>query len=136
MSPLIRSALAVLTLVAPVAPALSQTSTKPSAAKRTARDFRTVPPVAQRAGIRLLATAQEGSNAALYVEFAPGEPAPPVVTLQLERARLVLRDDGRAPDEKADDRVHSGYVRVDVEQLQRTQQAAARSRAFPIFAGR
>src|SRR5688572_1549944 len=136
MSRLIRSSLAVLALVAPVATALAQTSTKPAIEKRPARDFRTVPPVAQRAGIRLLATAQAGSNAVLYVEFAPGEPAPPVVTLQLERAKLVLRDDGRAPDEKAGDRVHSGYVRVDVDQLQRIQQSAARSRAFPIFAGR
>ena len=100
-------------------------------------DLRDVPPVAQRVAVRLLEKEISEGNAIVFAEFAPGVPAPAVLTMELERGTATLRDDGNAPDERAQDGIHSGYVRVDVKQLQAANERLLRAtRPIPIFVGR
>jgi hypothetical protein len=77
------------------------------------------------------------SNAVLYVEFAPGQPAPRVISIQLERARADLHDDGVAPDDSAGDGIHSGFINVDAGKLRRDQaRLPGAKQAIPVFVGR
>ncbi len=100
-------------------------------------DLREIPPVAQRAAVRLLEKETSDGNAIVLVEFARGVPAPAVLTVELERGKATLRDDGNAPDEKAQDGIHSGYVRIDVKQLQAaSERLLGATKPIPIFVGR
>jgi hypothetical protein len=116
--------------------AAQSTPTGPLKSMSPQRNFAFSPPVAQRAAIRLLEKPQKGMNAVLYVEFAPGQPAPITLTLELEREKLILRDDGASPDERRGDGVHSGFLSVDVQLLQSQQKRLVDAREIPVFAGR
>ncbi|HJQ39646.1 MAG TPA: hypothetical protein VKB93_21085 [Thermoanaerobaculia bacterium] len=100
-------------------------------------DLREVPPVAQRVAVRLLEKETGEGNAIVFAEFARGVPAPTVLTMELERGKATLRDDGNAPDDKAQDGIHSGYLRIDAKQLAAANERLLRAtKPIPIFVGR
>lgn len=93
-------------------------------------------PVAERAGIRLLAKARAEGNAVLYMQFAAARPADRVIKIDVGKRSTSLRDDGVAPDEKADDGIHSAFVRIDPKELAEMRQGLLRAKSLPIFIGR
>jgi hypothetical protein len=85
-------------------------------------DARINPPVAKRAGMKLLAQPTPQGNALLSVEFDPKTVRGDSVVIQEDGRRIVLRDDGREGDEKARDGFFSALVTVDRAQLVREQE--------------
>ncbi|HEX7828832.1 MAG TPA: choice-of-anchor X domain-containing protein [Thermoanaerobaculia bacterium] len=106
-----------------------------ASAVRVKRDITQTPPVAERAALRLLKEANKSGNAVLFVEFG-AERAPRVVTIELERGKATLRDDGTAPDEKAGDGVHTGWITVSIDELKKMQDQGLRAKELPVFVGR
>jgi hypothetical protein len=93
-------------------------------------------PVAERMAIRLLDPATATSNAILFVQFGSKPAAARILSLDTERGPTSLRDDGVAPDARAGDGIHSGRLRVDIEQLRTRQQKMLSASSLPLFVGR
>lgn len=107
-----------------------------TAQERAKRDIRVSPPVAERAAVRLLGkTDKAGHNAVLYVQFSAERP-PRSLTIELERGKTTLHDDGEAPDVKAGDGIHSGMIAISAEQLKALQEQGLRAKELPLFVGR
>jgi hypothetical protein len=83
------------------------------------RDFATHPPVVVKAVAHLLARPTAAGNALLEVVFAQEEVLPLQITLHLEAAKPVLRDDGLGGDRLAGDRTYSAIVSLDLKAIER-----------------
>ncbi|MGN6185616.1 MAG: hypothetical protein ACTHQM_18410 [Thermoanaerobaculia bacterium] len=103
---------------------------------RVKRDITLSPPIAERAAIKLLRQPSDKGNAVLFVQFSTAERAPRSLTINLERGKATLHDDGVAPDVKAGDGTHSALITIDVDQFKRAQDPGLRAKEIPIFAGR
>jgi hypothetical protein len=129
--------LAIVVLFALSAAVVAQVAqTTAGIATEQRRDFTMTPPVAERAAVRLLSEPGKEGNAVLMVQFGRSERAPRTITIQLEREKAVLRDDGERPDEKAGDGIHSAFITVDAGKLKEQQEQVLRAKEIPVFVGR
>lgn len=90
-----------------------------------ARDYRVQPPSVEKATIEALEQPIEGGNVRFEVRFAPQEPAVKApLTILVEDAPVVLRDDGAEGDREKGDGVLSAMLQLDVEALRKEQLAS------------
>ena len=99
-----------------------------------------LPPLARRAGLKLLDQESRAGNALLVVEFEPDRrPKGRELSVHLSERPTVLRDDGQGGDETAGDGFFSGVVRVDPRELRAERERnlkAAAAGPTPLFRGR
>jgi len=106
------------------------------------RDLVKDPPVVESSSLELVEAVAEidpkqpRRQAALAVKFVAREGLPSLVPIQLDATRVLLRDDGVAPDAQAADGTYTAWIDVNLIQLRelqaRQQVAAQRS----VFQGR
>jgi len=85
------------------------------------------PPIVERAELRLLSPHEE--TAELTVRYGEDPRLGATVPLTLERNVVVLRDDGRSPDQIADDRIYTAHVTLDLQEVLDRRARLARRRA-------
>jgi len=96
------------------------------------RDLRRDPPAVQSMEAMLLDKDTPRGNALLMVRFVEKEKLPPTLTIDTEDRRVLLRDDGKDGDEKAQDGVFSAIFRLDVARLAARQKELADLGREPI----
>ncbi|MEW6353698.1 MAG: choice-of-anchor X domain-containing protein [Pseudomonadota bacterium] len=109
------------------------------------------PPVAEKVFVKRLKKPTEQGNAQVSVRFkkdqrlktalrASDNLEKRTLSIQLEETKLLLNDNGRAGDEKANDGVFSAITHFDFEEFAAQQKARAqlarKVRSVPVFAGR
>src|SRR5688572_28776863 len=105
------------------------------------RGLRRDPPQVQSMEAMLLDKGTSEGNALLMVRFAQSGGLPASVTADPDGRRVLLRDDGKGGDVKAQDGLFSAVFRLDVARLAARQKelAAITSReqlSIPVFDGR
>lgn len=106
------------------------------------RIFSSDPPRIEKATVQLLENPTTAGNALVEVEMARGEKLPAQIPIQLERAKVALRDDGGGGDRFAKDGIYSAILPFDVQAVSRNQDRVRRllerdSRlSSPMYSGR
>src|SRR4051812_47683455 len=106
------------------------------------RDLRRFPPEVQSLSIRRAKQPTAAGDTVLLVQFAERERLPAVLTIQPHDQPVLLRDDGKEPDERARDGTYSALVHFDARELEaRNRRLEALRRndrplVTPIFRGR
>lgn len=108
------------------------------------RDLSVDPPDVESMSVKLLERSSPEGNALLKVIFVKEERKRigTAVPIQLERRRVILRDDGKGGDEKADDGIYSAVIDFDLQEFDRQQQRLREAQndrersVIPRFKGR
>jgi hypothetical protein len=103
------------------------------------RDLREHPPVVESLTARPLPTPTAEGNALVLVQFAKDEKLPPQLTIDVEEGQVTLHDDGKNGDERAQDSMFSAITKLDLAELQKTNQerlSRAPDEAVPVFVER
>lgn len=88
------------------------------------KDLSVDPPNVESATVRLIEKATSAGNALLKVRFVKGEQERlgRTVPLELEKDKVLLRDDGSEGDERAGDGVFSAVINFDLQEFEQQQQ--------------
>lgn len=101
------------------------------------KDFRKLPPVAEKVRVRLLEKPGPRTKALLTVRFKKDRRIKERLSVHFGDQPVALRDDGKSGDEKAGDGVFSALVRFDANAFakdqMRRQRLAEKAPSVPVF---
>lgn len=103
------------------------------------RDLRENPPVVESLSARPLPNATAEGNVLLLFQFAKDEKLPPQLSIEVEYGQLILHDDGKNGDERAQDSVFSAITKLDLAGFQKAREdrlTRAKDEAIPTFVER